>query len=87
MWVMPPYLKGGITHSSDRTSHSLGAEAVTLAWMTTLVIVVPYLAFGSMTAVGEFRRVGRLPAAVAAGILFPFFWIAWYVRDRPRKGR
>lgn len=45
---------------------------------TTLV------ALGSLTAVGQRRRGGRLAVVVIAGLFFPVAWIGWYARDERR---
>ncbi|MDJ0363366.1 hypothetical protein [Rhodococcus sp. H29-C3] len=40
-----------------------------------------------LTGVGQYRRSHNLPLSIAAAVLFPAFWIAWYVRDDLGVGR
>lgn len=46
-----------------------------------LVTVGAYLGIGVLTAIGQRRRGGSCILATGAIVLFPAYWITWYLRD------
>ncbi|MBM4599195.1 hypothetical protein GS440_12840 [Rhodococcus hoagii] len=46
-----------------------------------LVTVGAYLGIGVLTAIGQRRRGGSGILATGAIVLFPVYWITWYLRD------
>ncbi|WJJ14475.1 hypothetical protein P9990_25100 (plasmid) [Prescottella equi] len=52
-----------------------------LAVALLVLTVGAYLAIGVLTAIGQRRRGGSGILATGAIVLFPTYWIIWYLRD------
>ncbi len=50
-----------------------------------LLVWLAVSALALLTAVGSYRRNGRLVVAIVVGCVFPATWIAWYVKDDLRR--
>ncbi|MFM1731251.1 hypothetical protein ABI214_00510 [Prescottella soli] len=52
-----------------------------LVSLLLLLTVGGYLALGVLTAIGQRRRSAGLLVVSGAVLLFPVYWVVWYVHD------
>lgn len=65
------------------SARALYVEGVNWLLVVTLLLVTvgAYLGIGVLTAIGQRRRRGSGILATGAIVLFPVYWITWYLRD------
>ncbi|BCN54355.1 hypothetical protein RE9425_27450 [Prescottella equi] len=65
------------------SARALYVEGVNWLLVVTLLLVTvgAYLGIGVLTAIGQRRRGGSGILATGAIVLFPVYWITWYLRD------
>ncbi|BDE59621.1 hypothetical protein REA19_26370 [Prescottella equi] len=65
------------------SARALYVEGVNWLLVVTLLLVTvgAYLGIGVLTAIGQRRRGGSGVLAAGAIVLFPAYWITWYLRD------
>lgn len=65
------------------STRALYVEGVNWLLVVTLLLVTvgAYLGIGVLTAIGQRRRGGSGALAAGSIVLFPAYWITWYLRD------